>query len=140
MRYSTPTPSRYHGFPVVSSEKDRILVGYITRAVLSAVLHSSQQKDSRVTHMTQCVFAPEHAIGQRSPFIDLSPYLDQSPIEIVESTPLSRVLHSFKALGLRYMLVIRHGQLVGIVKKKDLLSHIEVFHRQASGYAIGAEH
>ena len=70
---------------------------------------------------------------ENSPFIDLSPYLDQSPIEIVKTTPMSRVLHSFKALGLRYMLVMQHGQLVGIIKKKDLLEHIELFHRRAVG-------
>ena len=50
----------------------------------------------------------------------------QSPIQIVETTPLDRVVEMFRALGLRYLLVTRNGALVGIVKKKDVIEHIEL--------------
>jgi hypothetical protein len=77
--------------------------------------------------------------------------MDQSPIQIVEMTPLDRVIEMFKALGLRHLMVTRHGALVacpllsllckhsnplsppalkvGIIKKKDILEHIQIFHR-----------
>ena len=38
--------------------------------------------------------------------------MDQSPIQIVEMTPLDRVIEMFKALGLRHLMVTRHGALV----------------------------
>ena len=99
--------------------------------------------------------------------------MDQSPIQIVEMTPLDRVIEMFKALGLRHLMVTRHGALVlllsfmlllrlfcshltfppscdkrtashcnpptpplppsvqvGIIKKKDILEHIQIFHRR----------
>ncbi len=100
--------------------------------------------------------------------------MDQSPIQIVEMTPLDRVIEMFKALGLRHLMVTRHGALVrrpslpppfcpalctdrqlvslplslnpssflqvGIIKKKDILEHIQIFHRrdlERSGNADG---
>jgi hypothetical protein len=38
--------------------------------------------------------------------------MDQSPIQIVEMTPLDRVIEMFKALGLRHLMVTRHVALV----------------------------
>ena len=46
--------------------------------------------------------------------------------QITEKTPLDRVIEMFRALGIRYLLVTQNGQLVGILKKKDILEHIEV--------------
>jgi len=46
--------------------------------------------------------------------------------QITEKTPLDRVIEMFRALGIRYLLVTQNGQLVGILKKKDILEHIEL--------------
>jgi len=34
--------------------------------------------------------------------------------------------------GIRYLLVTQNGQLVGILKKKDILEHIELFRKGLS--------
>eukprot|EP00292_Cryptomonas_paramecium_P027036 CAMPEP_0113670158 /NCGR_PEP_ID=MMETSP0038_2-20120614/4981_1 /TAXON_ID=2898 /ORGANISM="Cryptomonas paramecium" /LENGTH=56 /DNA_ID=CAMNT_0000586143 /DNA_START=48 /DNA_END=218 /DNA_ORIENTATION=- /assembly_acc=CAM_ASM_000170 len=47
----------------------------------------------------------------------------------MESTPLDRIVEMFRALGIRYLLVTRNGQLVGVIKKKDVIEHIEVFRK-----------
>ena len=52
-------------------------------------------------------------LSQRGePYVNVASWLDLSPIQIVETTPLDRVIEMFRALGLRYVLVTRHGQLV----------------------------
>ena len=56
-------------------------------------------------------------------YVDLSAHLDKSPIQITEKTPLDRVIEMFRALGIRYLLVTQNRQLVGILKKKDILEH-----------------
>jgi len=61
-------------------------------------------------------------------WIDLSPYLDRSPTLIFDTTPFDRAVDMVRGLGLRYLLVTADGKLVGIIKKKDLLEHIE-YHR-----------
>ena len=38
-------------------------------------------------------------------------------------------IHSNRALGIRYLLITRNGQLVGILKKKDILEHIEMYRK-----------
>jgi signal-transduction protein with cAMP-binding, CBS, and nucleotidyltransferase domain len=53
---------------------------------------------------------------------------------LVPSCPLA-FKQMFRALGLRYVLVSRHGQLVGIIKKKDILEHIELYHRKGASPA-----
>jgi CBS domain-containing protein len=45
----------------------------------------------------------------------------------VETTPLNRVIDTFRALRLRYVLVVRNGALVGITTKRDILRRIHTF-------------
>jgi signal-transduction protein with cAMP-binding, CBS, and nucleotidyltransferase domain len=52
--------------------------------------------------------------------------------QITEKTPLDRVIEMFRALGIRYLLVTQNGQLVGILKKKDILEHIELYRKGLS--------
>ena len=52
--------------------------------------------------------------------------------QITEKTPLDRVIEMFRALGIRYLLVTQNGQLVGILKKKDILEHRELYRKGLS--------
>jgi CBS domain-containing protein len=55
---------------------------------------------------------------------------DSTPtqISLSPSLPRTHLALQMRALGLRYLLVTRDGRLVGIIKKKDLLEHME-YHR-----------
>ena len=85
------------------------------------------RNNGRVTGRTRCYFSSVE--GTRESYIDLSPWLDKSPIQIRETTPLDKAIEMFRALGLRYLLVTRNGQLIGVLKKKDILEHIEMYRR-----------
>ncbi len=45
--------------------------------------------------------------------------------------PMLTVIDLFKHLGMRFVFVIKHGRLVGILTKKDALRHIALQHSQA---------
>ena len=122
----------FQGFPVVTSHEDMLVVGYLSRSSLQRVM-SKAAANGRVTPQTLCSFGtpaglPDDAEAAES-YIDLSPWLDASPIQIMETTPLDRVIEMFRGLGLRYLLVTHNGQLVGILKKKDILEHIELYRK-----------
>uniref|UniRef100_A0A0C3SUS8 CBS domain-containing protein n=1 Tax=Guillardia theta (strain CCMP2712) TaxID=905079 RepID=A0A0C3SUS8_GUITC len=105
------------------------VVGFISRDSLTQVMRKCRNHP-RLTGKTKCFFSSK--VDCDDPYVDLSPWLDQSPIQIVETTPLDRVIEMFRALGLRYLLVTHNGQLVGILKKKDILEHIELYRKGLS--------
>uniref|UniRef100_A0A7S4HA48 Chloride channel protein n=1 Tax=Guillardia theta TaxID=55529 RepID=A0A7S4HA48_GUITH len=119
----------YQGFPVVTSPSEMLVVGFISRDSLTQVMRKCRNHP-RLTGKTKCFFSSK--VDCDDPYVDLSPWLDQSPIQIVETTPLDRVIEMFRALGLRYLLVTHNGQLVGILKKKDILEHIELYRKGLS--------
>merc|ERR1711998_457315 len=114
----------YQGFPVVTNQQDMLLIGYISRTMLQDVLAKARHNPA-VTNQTECHFSSALPL-QRSAagHVDLSCWLDQFPIQIAETMPLERVAELFRNLGLRYVLVMRYGQLVGVIKKKDILRYI----------------
>jgi len=50
------------------------------------------------------------------------------------ATPCNTLQHTATHCntGIRYLLVTQNGQLVGILKKKDILEHIELFRKGLS--------
>lgn len=118
----------YQGFPVVTNEQEMLVVGFIARYSLQRVLQKCRQH-SQVAGTTKCVFSADHQTSDNATYVDLSPWLDQSPIQIGETAPLDRLIEMFRALGLRYLLVTHNGALVGILKKKDILEHIELYRK-----------
>jgi len=126
--------STYQGFPVVTSLEEPLVVGYVATTTLQRVMQKCRE-NPKVGGSTRCYFSAVE--GARERYIDLSAWLDKSPIQIRETTPLDKAIEMFRALGLRYLLVTRGGQLIGILKKKDILEHIEMYrkgmHRRDDG-------
>jgi len=123
--------TEYSGYPIVKSLESMQLTGYISRANLESVLRS---KVTEMDDSTACFFTADRPFPRNAPYLDFNPWLDQSPIQIVETTPLNRVIDTFRALRLRYVLVVRNGALVGITTKRDILRRIHTFrgvHRYA---------
>lgn len=50
--------------------------------------------------------------------------VDASPFTATDSTPMEIVVEMFRKLGLRQLLIIHNGKLLGIITKKDVLRHI----------------
>ncbi|EKX39955.1 hypothetical protein GUITHDRAFT_113947 [Guillardia theta CCMP2712] len=116
--------TEFSGYPIVKSMDSMQLIGYISRANLETVLNA---KTPDMTDATQCFFTNDRPFPRNAPYLDFNPWLDQSPIQIVETTPLNRVIDAFRALRLRYVLVVRNGALVGITTKRDILRRIHTF-------------
>lgn len=118
--------TEYSGYPIVKSLANMHLVGYISRVNLLTVL---EQRSEDMTEATPCIFVtvPGRPLPRNTPYLDFSSWLDQSPIQMVETTPLNRVIDTFRALRLRYVVVVRNGALVGIATKRDILRRIHTF-------------
>ena len=70
--------------------------------------------------------------------IDFSKYLDINHIQVQEETPVARVYDLFKALGIRYCLVVRESRLIGIITKKDCLNFVREIEHSSSAKRFDA--
>lgn len=61
--------------------------------------------------------------------LDMSPWMDAAPLTVVDHTTVNIVYDLFKKMGLRVVLVIAAGRLVGIITKKDVLRHLPRKHK-----------
>jgi chloride channel 7 len=54
-------------------------------------------------------------------WMDLAPFLDNSPYIVMESCSLARIFHLFRTIGMRHLVVVsRHHETLGIITRKDL--------------------
>ncbi|KNE57655.1 hypothetical protein AMAG_04520 [Allomyces macrogynus ATCC 38327] len=136
------------GYPVVESAKSMVLVGFINRTELVFALEQARKRPD-ANDMTPVVFGPvpaaaaaasaatspvlgnssfgvvaAHAASGHVPVLDLAPWMDQTPITIVARYPMEMTIELFKKMGLRYVLITRNGQLLGLITKKDVLRHL----------------
>jgi hypothetical protein len=58
--------------------------------------------------------------------IDVSPWLDQTPITIVPKYPMEMTIELFRKMGLRYVLITRNGKLLGKIFRL-LFAHVLLF-------------
>jgi chloride channel 3/4/5 len=106
------------GFPIVTSDDERLLVGYAARSELEVLLENASSQRST----TRCYFAAlEMRFPKSAPFVDLSPCVDTAPMQVAEHMSFERVFHMFRTLGLGYCLITRAGKLIGVLTKKDIL-------------------
>ena len=101
-----------------------ILQGYISQSELEfglTKLVPSSQEDFQVRLLGHSVDSPE------SLEIDLSPFVDRTPLSICKEAPLEYAVEMFSKLGLRYLMVTEEGTegLVGVVIKKRLVGYLE---------------
>ncbi|KKF97642.1 H(+)/Cl(-) exchange transporter 3 [Ceratocystis platani] len=134
---------KYQGFPVVESEKNRILYGYIGHTELRYAVDRIR-RNRPVAPSTPCNFIPPHAAAQflrednpdASPadaLIDFGRYVDSAPITANPNLPLETVIDLFCKIGPRVILVEFQGKLVGLVTVKDCLK----FQHKVEGTEIG---
>ncbi|PHH56229.1 putative chloride channel protein UM03490-D [Ceratocystis fimbriata CBS 114723] len=134
---------KYQGFPVVESEKNRILYGYIGHTELRYAVDRIR-RNRPVAPSTPCNFIPPHAAAQflrednpdASPadaLIDFGRYVDSAPITANPNLPLETVIDLFCKIGPRVILTEFQGKLVGLVTVKDCLK----FQHKVEGTEIG---
>ncbi|CAI2169908.1 3629_t:CDS:10 [Funneliformis geosporum] len=118
----------YKGFPVVNNKaKNMILNGYISRSELKYAIDKARGKQG-ISSSSSCYFSSNLPVLDSSPFIDFQPWMDQTPITVSHKFPMEMVIELFRKMGLRYVLVTKNGQLLGLITKKDVLRHLSVMH------------
>lgn len=136
--------SKYQGFPIVEDLDTSILVGYIGRTELRYAVDRAR-KEQMVSSQAKCYFAPIDSDAPRSATtpslavpavsfddidatsgqmsVDLSKFVDPTPIAVHPRLPLETTMEIFKKLGPRVILVEHRGRLTGLVTIKDCLKY-----------------
>lgn len=120
-----------------------VLQGYIAQAELAAALDllppSSSHSDS--AHLDDGVRvrllgrSTTHTSTAASAALDLSSFVDRTPLSLSAGAPLEYAVELFGRLGLRYLCVTEEGTgaLVGVVIKKRLVAFVEGLEGEGEG-------
>ncbi|KAJ2308062.1 hypothetical protein IWW54_004187 [Coemansia sp. RSA 2705] len=129
--------SPFSGFPVVRSRESMQLIGYISKSDMAMVAERARIS-SLHTDASPCCFA--HGSNVEPPstqlqVVDFRPWVDSTPITISHGTNINLVAETFRQLGVRYLLIVHHGALLGIITKKDIVRAVRM---QSRNYARAA--
>jgi len=113
---------KFGGFPIVNNTAEMNVRGYITRAELRAALDRATSQLS-MPPTTLCYFG-DLPPSSKAHGLDMVPWMDAAPLTVADHTTVNIVYDLFKKLGLRVVLVVAAGKLVGIITKKDVLRHL----------------
>ncbi|XP_022654154.1 H(+)/Cl(-) exchange transporter 5-like isoform X2 [Varroa destructor] len=120
----------HNGFPVVVSDDNPCLVGFVLRRDLNIALATLSTQDG-VTSGSRVLFTSVAPVPWSGPPpLKLTRILDLAPVTVTDHTPMETVIDMFRKLGLRQTLVTRNGKILGIITKKDVLRHIKLLANQ----------
>ena len=133
--------TKFSGFPIVEDANSMMLVGYVGRTELRYALDRAR-RDQMATPRTKCFFTPVAGHVPITPStpnpaihfdylsattpnssIDLSKFIDATPITVHPRLPLETVMELFKKLGPRVILIEYRGRLTGLITVKDCLKY-----------------
>ncbi|KAI4845305.1 CLC voltage-gated chloride channel [Aureobasidium sp. EXF-8845] len=134
--------TKFSGYPIVEDATSMMLVGYIGRTELRYALDRAR-RDQMATPRTKCFFTPlaghvpitpstpnpnihmDYLSASSSPHssVDLSKFIDATPITVHPRLPLETVMELFKKLGPRVILIEHRGRLTGLITVKDCLKY-----------------
>ena len=108
----------FSGFPIVKSDIDMILLGYISADELKYAVQKAKMDRRHCDAELICCFISDNP-GRE--YINFSPYTDKCPLVVSEKISSEVVIEMFRKLGLRYLIVADQGILKGLITKKDIL-------------------
>lgn len=106
---------KFRGYPVILDHASQLLLGYISRTELLYALRVAARDLGPTTPAT---FTSTQGI--EGPVLDLRPWMDSTPISLSGKSTLQLTANLFLKLGLRYIVFVDRGRLVGLLTKKDL--------------------
>jgi chloride channel 3/4/5 len=116
-----------------------ILQGYISQSELEfglTKLVPSTEEEFQVRLLGHAVDGDDDdASHPETLVIDLTPFVDRTPLSICAKAPLEYAVEMFTKLGLRYLMVTEEGTgaLVGVVIKKRLVGYLEHLREHGDG-------
>jgi len=117
----------FGGFPLIASETDHSLLGYVHTEPLRRHLEMSLSESALMREDFPVVFR-RYTTHRVSGAMDLSKFVDETVVRIVPETPLAQVHNIFRQLGVKIVLVARFGHLAGIITKKAFVDHLHEGH------------
>ena len=126
----------YYGFPIVRKESDMILTGNIVREELAYAI-SKALEDPRVSNESLVSLKGEFDQSDRQLHVqrlmgagneiilNFALFRDRFICQVAPETPISEVYDCFSSLGIRMVFVTRHGELLGLISKKDIIAYCD---------------
>lgn len=134
--------NQFQGYPVVEDAHSKTLVGYIGRTELRYAIDRAK-KDQMAPGHAHCSFIALRSSADARPTpssfpsasfdtmpatsgqlqIDLSKFMDPTPLAVHPRLPLETVMELFKKMGPRVILIEYRGRLTGLVTIKDCLKY-----------------
>lgn len=119
----------YSLFPVVSSPEDHQFHGVLHKEEILDFLDKYVRENQTVNEdQVQTSFDPDVKDPNTLPLAD---HLDHLLLNIVPDTPLAQVHNIFRGLGVKVVIVVRFGKLIGMITKK---SFVHSFHHGHIGH------
>jgi chloride channel 3/4/5 len=135
------TENQYQGYPIVEDAQSKTLVGYVGRTELRYAIDRAK-KDQMAPGHARCTFITPNNNASLTPSsqfpsasfdtmsatsgqlqIDLSKFMDPTPLAVHPRLPLETVMELFKKMGPRVILIEYRGKLTGLVTVKDCLKY-----------------
>jgi len=113
---------------VQSHTSTSILQGYISQPELEFGLSKLIPPSFPADLQVRLLGTPTNTDdGAQSLEVDLTPFVDRTPLSVCAAAPLEYAVEMFSKLGLRYLMVTEEGtgRLVGVVLKKRLVGFLE---------------
>jgi len=107
--------TKHGGFPLIRSELDPMLLGYVHTKPLLEHLDGMVAGNALLDDEFPVIF--KKYAKQRVP--------DETFVRIVPETPLGQVHRIFRQLGVKLVLVTRFGYLAGMITKKAFVDHLQ---------------
>ncbi|KAF2627146.1 hypothetical protein BU25DRAFT_393818 [Macroventuria anomochaeta] len=130
----------YQGYPIVEDVSSKILLGYIGRTELRYALDRAC-KDQSATGSSKVSFHTSSNPAENDK-VDLSKFVDPTPLTVHPRLPLETVMELFKKMGPRAILIEYRGRLTGLVTAKDCLKYqfkVEAAGHGGHGAGIGED-
>ncbi|KAM3509869.1 hypothetical protein MY10362_000312 [Beauveria mimosiformis] len=127
----------YQGFPIVTDNNSKTLVGYIGRTELRYAI-DRLRRERPMSPSARCLFTPPPPANSStlintavnvnmesmpSTALDFGRYVDATPVTAHPRLPLETVMELFRKIGPRVILIEYHGKLTGLVTVKDCLKY-----------------
>ncbi|KAJ2160982.1 hypothetical protein GGF46_001841 [Coemansia sp. RSA 552] len=123
---------KYSGFPIVAARGSMDLVGYISRTDLAMAVGRAQHSSVFSEESPCCLSQGSIAEG----VVDFRPWIDFTPLTVSHSADINVIADIFRELGVRYVLVVHHAMLLGIITKKDIVREVRMQTRNRSRPAL----
>lgn len=131
----------YSGYPIVENQTSKTMLGYIGRIELRYAIDRVRRLQT-LPPTAKCFFTPASTTTGQTPStpaaaisfdtmeatsaqmtIDISRFVDPTPLAVHPRLPLETVMELFKKMGPRVILVEYRGRLIGLITVKDCLKY-----------------